>query len=68
MSFDDDRRRRRATAACARPGGQRDHHRMVAHVVRHEMKTRPKLLGRLFFDAKYIMRIKSCVLIGFKSL
>ncbi len=41
--------------ACARPGGQCDHHRLVTHVVRHEMKTRPKLLGRLFFGTQEIV-------------
>ncbi len=40
--FLNDRRRRRARGLGglrARPGGQCDHHRMAAHVVRHEMNT-----------------------------
>jgi hypothetical protein len=32
--------------------GQCDHQKMVAHVARHETKTRRKVLGRLFFGAQ----------------
>ena len=45
----------RATAACARPRGQCYHHRMVAHVVRHEMKSHSKLFGCIFFSAQDII-------------
>jgi hypothetical protein len=41
--------------ACTQPGGQRDHHKMVAHVARSEMKTYPQVLGYLFLGAQDII-------------
>ena len=35
--------------------GQRGHHRMVAHVVRHETKTRSRLREFLFFGAQDVI-------------
>ena len=46
---------RKATAACARIGEQCNHHTIITHVVRREMKTSSGLLARHFFSAPGIM-------------